>query len=393
MIALIRQFYDAPRKLRITGVQGQNAYLCFDPARDLSREPVSLDIEVSAQKQSAYNRLSYNEMALQLFQLGFFNPELSDQALTALEMMDFKGRDELRRILVPDHDVDLLAVELIHDSRDTGAARADAGADRIEVPIHGIDGHLRAGAGLAGDGLDLNVAGGNLGDVQLKQALDQAGVRAGDDDLRAAGRAADLHDVDADQIALEIVLAADLLAGGEPGFGAVRALSETDGQIAGVVVHAQDGAGEDLMLLGREAVENHAALGLTDALDDDLLGGLGGDATEGLGLDILADEIADGAVRVDLPGGVQLDLGGGGHDLLHDFLLGVHPQIVLGELNVHVVGVAGAVLFIGCKQGLRDPVGHIVRGNAALALELAKSCKNLSVRIGGHFQILLFSHF
>ena len=99
VIALIRQFYDAPRKLRITGVQGQNAYLCFDPARDLSREPVSLDIEVSAQKQSAYNRLSYNEMALQLFQLGFFNPELSDQALTALEMMDFKGRDELRRTL------------------------------------------------------------------------------------------------------------------------------------------------------------------------------------------------------------------------------------------------------------------------------------------------------
>ena len=99
VIALIRQFYDGPRKMRITGAPGQSAYLCFDPARDLSAEPVSLDIEVSAQRQSPYNRLSYNEMALQFYQLGFFNPELADQALAALEMMDFKGRDAVRRTL------------------------------------------------------------------------------------------------------------------------------------------------------------------------------------------------------------------------------------------------------------------------------------------------------
>ena len=99
VIALIRQFYDGPRKMRITGAPGQSAYLCFDPARDLSAEPVSLDIEVSAQRQSPYNRLSYNEMALQFYQLGFFNPELADQAMAALEMMDFKGRDAVRRTL------------------------------------------------------------------------------------------------------------------------------------------------------------------------------------------------------------------------------------------------------------------------------------------------------
>ena len=95
VISLIRQFYDEPRKLRILGPAGEPVYLRFDAAA-LSREPVQLDVEVTAQKQSTYNRLSYNELALQLFQLGFFNPQLSDQALSALEMMDFKGRDALR---------------------------------------------------------------------------------------------------------------------------------------------------------------------------------------------------------------------------------------------------------------------------------------------------------
>ena len=99
VIALIRQFYDTPRKLRITGPDGETEYLRFDNSLLASGEGTELDIEVTAQKQSTYNKLSYNELALQFFQLGFFRPELADQALAALEMMDFKGRDALRRRL------------------------------------------------------------------------------------------------------------------------------------------------------------------------------------------------------------------------------------------------------------------------------------------------------
>ena len=99
VIALIRQFYDGPRQMRITGPAGQPEFLRFDYRAIAGDEPAVLDIEVSAQRQSAYNRLSANEMALQFFQLGFFNPQLTDQALAALEMMDFKGRDAMRRRL------------------------------------------------------------------------------------------------------------------------------------------------------------------------------------------------------------------------------------------------------------------------------------------------------
>ena len=47
------------------------------------------DIEISAQKQSPYSKLSQNELAIQFYNAGFFNPQVADQAMACLEMMDF----------------------------------------------------------------------------------------------------------------------------------------------------------------------------------------------------------------------------------------------------------------------------------------------------------------
>ena len=109
VIELIRQFYDMPRQFRIIGDNGQAEFVQFDNSglqivqqgpdalglNAVIRKPV-FDIEVSAQKQSAYNKLSYNELAIQFYQLGFFNPQAADPALAALEMMDFKGKEKVR---------------------------------------------------------------------------------------------------------------------------------------------------------------------------------------------------------------------------------------------------------------------------------------------------------
>ena len=51
------------------------------------------DIKVSAQKKSAYTKMSQNELALQFYQLGFFSPDAVDQTMLCLEMMDFDGKD------------------------------------------------------------------------------------------------------------------------------------------------------------------------------------------------------------------------------------------------------------------------------------------------------------
>jgi hypothetical protein len=103
-IELIRQFYNMPRKFRIVGQYGMQEYITYTnknlkPQAQLSmvegmgdRLPV-FDIKVSAQKKNVYTKVSQNELALQFFQMGFFNPQLTDQALMCLDMMEFDGKD------------------------------------------------------------------------------------------------------------------------------------------------------------------------------------------------------------------------------------------------------------------------------------------------------------
>ena len=55
-----------------------------------------------------------------------------------------------------------------------------------------------------------------------------------------------------------------------------------------------DRAGDQLALAARELVEDLVALDLADALQDDLLGGLGADPAEDVAVELLGlDEVAD----------------------------------------------------------------------------------------------------
>jgi hypothetical protein len=58
------------------------------------RLPV-FDIKISAQKKNVYTKVSQNELALQFFNMGFFNPQLTDQTLMCLDMMEFDGKDSI----------------------------------------------------------------------------------------------------------------------------------------------------------------------------------------------------------------------------------------------------------------------------------------------------------
>ncbi len=110
-IELIRQFYDLPRQFRITGALGLEQFVSYSnqglrPQAFYAPEGVDLglrrpvfDIRVIPQKSSAYTRMSQNELALQFYQLGFFTPERSDQALACMSMMEFEGKDELMQQL------------------------------------------------------------------------------------------------------------------------------------------------------------------------------------------------------------------------------------------------------------------------------------------------------
>ena len=90
-------------------------------------------------------------------------------------------------VVAPRDDVDLLAGQLGDDGLD--AARRAGRPWRptgIEALLARRDGDLGAAAGLAGDGLDLDRAGVDLGDLELEQAAQEALVGAADEDLRTA---------------------------------------------------------------------------------------------------------------------------------------------------------------------------------------------------------------
>ena len=114
-IELMRQFYDETRSFRITGATGKYEFIDFSnkmmqgeaipPAYEgqeleegyveLFRKPV-FDIVVKPQKRSPYSKMAQNELAKELYNMGFFNPQLAEQAMTALELMDFDGKEAVK---------------------------------------------------------------------------------------------------------------------------------------------------------------------------------------------------------------------------------------------------------------------------------------------------------
>lgn len=104
IIELIRQFYDLPRQFRILGARGAEEFVSYSnaglqpQAQEIGgyRLPV-FDIKVVPQRRSAYTRLSQNELALQFYGLGFFDPARADQVMAALDMMEFDGKDALEQ--------------------------------------------------------------------------------------------------------------------------------------------------------------------------------------------------------------------------------------------------------------------------------------------------------
>ena len=108
-IELIRQFYDVPRKFRILGQYGMEQYISYSNAGiqpqaqgtdfgvDMGYRLPVFDIEVEVQQESSYTKEAYNQLAVNMYQMGIFDPANASMAVPMLEMMDFKGRDELLR--------------------------------------------------------------------------------------------------------------------------------------------------------------------------------------------------------------------------------------------------------------------------------------------------------
>ena len=107
-IERMRQFYDVSRSFRITGtapgsyafVEMNNQGLQDQPVEmatgeTVFRRPV-FDVKIKAQKKNPFSRMEQNERAKELYAAGFFAPERAQEAMGALDMMEFEGIDKVK---------------------------------------------------------------------------------------------------------------------------------------------------------------------------------------------------------------------------------------------------------------------------------------------------------
>ena len=132
------------------------------------------------------------------------------------------------------------------------------------------------------------------------------------------------------------------------------------------------------MLLGVVFVVDHAALGLSQALDDDLLAVARGDAAKLDVVDREVDDIADIVLGRDGLGIIETHLRAGIFDLVDDLLLHEHLQLALALVHVdHHVLHALVVALVGGGERLHDLFHHKALGNAAFLFQHRKSCEDL----------------
>jgi hypothetical protein len=106
IVELIRQFYDIPRTFRIMSESMHEEFVQFDNkglvgqpqmtmGMDMGLRIPEFDIDVTTEKANPYKKMEMNELALNFYNLGFFNPQMTDQALACLNMMDFNKKEDV----------------------------------------------------------------------------------------------------------------------------------------------------------------------------------------------------------------------------------------------------------------------------------------------------------
>ena len=134
----------------------------------LYRKPI-FDLKIKAQKKNPFSRMEQNERAKELYGLGFFSPDRAQEALGALEMMEFEGIDKVREQVRQGQT--LLAV----------CQRLSQQVEQMAAIIQGLTGQ-DLGAGESGGS-----AGGTSGDPsgQSGKAAPTGGNAAADGVMRA----------------------------------------------------------------------------------------------------------------------------------------------------------------------------------------------------------------
>lgn len=172
-VELIRQFYDEGRAFRVTAPNGGYDFVRLDnralreqavtgvAGETLYRRPV-FDVKIKAQRSNPFSRMEQNERAKELYGLGFFDPGRAQEALGALEMMDFEGIDKVRDRVEQGQTLSNLVMQLSQQLEQMGALLAqltgqDAPGGPAEEDDDGGGGTERRAEAVRGEGVAQDV--------------------------------------------------------------------------------------------------------------------------------------------------------------------------------------------------------------------------------------------
>lgn len=123
VIELVRQFYAQERSFRILG-PGKSRFVSYCAAalqgsqtgvdsagQPLVRRPV-FDIKIRAQKRNPFAQASQNELGRALYAAGFFDPGRAAEALAALEIMEFEGKERVAEYIRKNQQVSAMDASL-----------------------------------------------------------------------------------------------------------------------------------------------------------------------------------------------------------------------------------------------------------------------------------------
>ena len=200
---------------------------------------------------------------------------------------------QLGRVVVPKHDVDLLARQFAGHRLNPRATHADARAHGVDAAVVGFDGDLGAGARIAGGGADFDDVFGDFRHLDLEQ-LDQHLWRgARENELGAARFRANFLQQRTHAVAHVEAISGNEILAGEDGFGVAAQIDDD-----AVPRRFLDRTANQLANTRFVQLHHLRALGFAHFLDDDLLRRLGGDAPELDGLHRHFVGIADAQRRV-----------------------------------------------------------------------------------------------
>jgi len=145
VIELVRQFYTVPRQFRLLGSGGMefvhydSAALQLQTTEDsfgVHHRLPEFDLEIAAQEENPYRTMEHNQLALQLYQMGFFRADMADQALRCLALMDFKNKDAVAAAIAAGQTaqktIDELTGQLIAIARVVDEAKGTRLVERLQ---------------------------------------------------------------------------------------------------------------------------------------------------------------------------------------------------------------------------------------------------------------------